>query len=840
MRKTLSLSILSLVVVAALALGVVGRGLPERSFPQTNGEIRLEGLEGPVEIYRDANGIPHIYAASSHDLFMAQGYIQAQDRFWQMDFWRHIGTGRLAEMFGKSQLDSDKFLRRMGWARIAEQELATLDPGARATLEAFAQGVNAYLAGRDSTRNPENVSLEYAVMKLTNSGYKIEPWTPVHSLVWAKAMAWDLRGNMDEEGDRATLLKTLSAAQVAELYPPYPGDHPVIVPQTAAALQDSTAHEALAYLEALPPELLDQGRALRARSEALNELLGPGGPGAGSNNWVISGKLTATGKPLLANDPHLGPQMPSIWYEIGLHCAPKSAACPMEVAGFAFSAAPGVVIGHNDRIAWGFTNVGPDVQDVYIEKINPANPNQYEVNGQWVDMQVRKETILVAGGDPVEIAIRSTRHGPILWEEEQGIEKTRQNSGVQLPDSYRLALRWTALEPSSTFPAIWKIDQAQNWEEFRAGAALFDVPAQNFVYADVDGNIGYQMPGKIPVRASGDGRTWVPGWTDDYEWSGYIPFEELPRAYNPPSGYIVTANNAVVGPEYPHLITTDWDYGYRAQRIVDLIEGAQGPIDASYLQKIQGDNRNLSTDFLLPLLNTVALEDARLQKARDLLNDWDGQQGMDSVQGAIYAAYLRHLLLNTFGDELPADLQPDGESRWFEVLRNMVGQPDSPWWDNVKTSPLETRDEIVRQSFADGIAELEKLQGKDPAHWNWSRLHAITFRNKTFGMSGIGPIEALFNRGPFPVAGGRNIVNSTGWKASISYETDWIPSMRMIVDLADLSRSLTINTTGQSGHAYHPHYSDMVDLWRNIEYHPMRWDSQQIQSQSEGRLRLLP
>ncbi|HEX9017887.1 MAG TPA: penicillin acylase family protein [Anaerolineaceae bacterium] len=852
MRRRIPLIVLTVVVLAAIALTAVGYSLPRRSFPQINGEIHLSGLDGPVDIYRDPLGIPHIYASTEHDLFFAQGYLHAQDRFWQMDFWRHIGAGRLSEMFGKSQLETDIFLRRMGWARVSQQELDHLDADSKSILVNYAAGVNAYLANHQG----DALSLEYAVLKLTNSHYTVEPWTPLNSLTWAKAMAWDLRGNMDEEADRTILLKTYTRQQVDELYPPYPNDHPVIVSQPAALLGPALAPQAAETRAAETRGAETRGAetsatlaspdtslglsAIHKDALALDALIGPAGAGIGSNNWVISGKLTTTGKPLLANDPHLGPQIPSIWYEIGLHCAPKSEKCPFEVTGFSFAGAPGVVIGHNDRIAWGFTNVGPDVQDVYIEKINPYNPNQYEVNGKWVDMTKVKEIVQVAGDKPVEITVRYTRHGPILWEDQKALDKYRLTAGVELPVEYRLALRWTALEESHTFPAMWRIDQAQNWDEFRQAASMFDVPAQNFVYADVDGNIGYQMPGKVPIRASGDGRYNVPGWTDQYEWTGYIPFDDLPRAFNPPEGFIATANNAVVAPTYKYLISTDWDAGFRAERITELIKSAPGPIDIAYIQKMQGDDLNLSAKAILSTLVAVKLNNAPLEQTREVLASWDDNQGMDSAQAALYEVFWKNLLANTFANKLPEDYKIDGGSRWYEVMRRLVSQPDSKWWDNPKTDAVETRDDIFRKSIADAVAELERLQGRNASKWNWGNLHTITFRNQTLGKSGIGPIEALFNRGPFRTAGGEGIINATGWDAAKGYEVNWVPSMRMIVDLADLNRSLTINTTGASGHAYNPHYIDLANMWRNIQYHPMRWDATDIRATAEGHLVLAP
>jgi penicillin G amidase len=739
-------------------------------------------------------------------------------------------------MFGKSQLKTDIFLRTLGWKRLVEREYEQMDAESRAILQSYAAGVNAYLAGRSGV----DVSLEYAVLGLMNSSYTIEPWTPVHSLTWAKAMAWDLRGNMDEEADRTRLLRRFSPEQIAQLYPPYAPDQPVIVTSPPPSGQHSTPQVQLA---ALPwDEIMVQAASVETRARAVDALIGPTGSGIGSNNWVISGRLTASGKPLLANDPHLGPQMPSIWYEVGLYCTPRTEACPYQVTGFSFAGAPGVVIGHNDRIAWGFTNVGPDVQDIYIERINPYAPDQYEVNGDWVDMEVIEETIQVAGEEPVKIRVRSTRHGPVLWDDQEQMDEFHVKAGIDLPFAYRLSIRWTALEDSSTFPAIWKINKARNWQEFREGARDFKVPAQNFVYADVDGNIGYQMPGMIPIRPQGaSGTIYIPGWTDEYEWQGYIPFEQLPSVYNPPEGFIVTANNAVVSPDYPYLITYDWDYGFRARRIREMITTAPAPMDIAYMQKMQADGLPPGMDFILPLLTRIETGDASQDQARAVLQGWDGQFDAASAAAALYAAFWKHLLLRTFADDLPEDLLPDGGSRWYMVMRGLVDQPDSPWWDDQATEPVEQRDDIARLALADAVTDLTKRQGSSPARWAWGDLHTITFKNQTLGKSGVAPIEALFNRGPFPTSGGESIVNATGWSVdSDSYAVDWVPSMRMIVDLSALENSLAVHTTGQSGHAFHPHYQDMVNLWRGVEYHPMRWLPDEIASSAKAHLMLKP
>jgi penicillin amidase len=834
--RRLLVAFLGVFLLGIILIAVAGFLAVRRSFPQVDGEIQIDGLHGPVEIYRDAYGVPHIYASTTADLFFAQGYVHAQDRFWQMDFWRHLSGGRLSEMFGESQVETDMFLRTLGWARVAEQEWEMADEYSREILQAYADGVNAYLAGRQGTA----LSLEYGILGLLSPDYQVEPWHPVHTLAWAKVMAWDLGDNMDSEIERALLLRDFSAEQMADLIPPYPQDTPAIVSGNGSPSSDLENQDAQSG-SLIPTAALPLLTRLVQKTERMDAVMGPRGTGIGSNSWVISGELTETGMPLLANDPHLGVQMPSIWYEVGLHCSPKNEACPYQVTGFSFAGAPGVIIGHNDRIAWGFTNVGPDVQDLYIEKINPNNPHQYEFNGEWVSMEIVEETIRVAGADPVPLEVRYTRHGPIISDTYGPLEDLDQESGLDLPQPYALALRWTALDPSSIFLAVLEINRAQNWDEFRRAAEKFQVPSQNMVYADVDGNIGYQMPGSIPVRENGDGTLPVPGWTGDYEWTGFIPFDELPSLFNPPEGYIVTANNAVVGPDYPYLISREWDYGDRARRIIEMIEQSPGPVGLEYVQQMQGDNKNLKAERLVPVLLEISLQDERLAEARALLEDWDYQNHMDSAAAALFEVFWRHLLAETYHDNLIEDLWPDGGGRWAAAMDRLVERPEAAWWDQQATEEQETRDDIFRRALERAVDELESAQGRDPQRWKWGNLHQVTFAHAALGgEASPGPIRALFNRGPFSVSGGSAIVNATGWNAAEGYQVTSLPSMRMIVDLGSLQNSLAIHTTGQSGHAYHPHYIDMARPWQQIEYHPMHWERQAVEAAAESYLRLIP
>jgi penicillin amidase len=811
------LVILLSILILLLLLGFI---TVRRSFPKEEGSISTPGLSDEVEIIRDSMGVPHIYAATEQDLFMAQGYIHAQDRFFQMDLWRHIGAGRLAEMFGESQVETDIFLRTMGWTHIAEEEIKTLDAKSLEILQAYTDGVNAYLAEHQGAE----LSLEYVLLSVLSPDYDPEPWEVSNTLTWAKVMAFDLSGNSSGWQDltRAKIYKQVGEEKAKDLFLEYPSKHPFIVPEPSSGetFLDLDAQMAVGQVDPNPTS-----------QPPINWI--QTGPMVGSNSWVISGDRTTTGSPLLANDPHLGIQMPSIWYEVGLHCQPISEVCRSNVTGFSFSGAPGVIIGHNSNIAWGFTNVGPDVLDLFIEKINPENPNQYEFKGEWRDMTLVDETIKVAGGEPINITVRHTHHGPIYSDIDDSFENLSETTDLEVPSLYAVSVRWTALEPSSIFEAILNMNLASDWASFRDALRDFNVPSQNMIYADVNGNIGYQTPGNIPIRASGDGLLPVPGWTGEYDWQGYIPFEELPTSFNPPQGFIVTANNAIVGAEYPYSISKTWDLGYRANRISELIQSHE-KISIQDIQAIQGDSFNAMGPVLIPILSTLAIEDQELNQYVSALESWDYQNNAGSRQAAIFNAFWRHLLLETFSDEIPDNI-PNSSSA-FLIIENLIDDPQNEWWDNIDTTDIETRDMIMIRALKDAIIELEDLLGKNDRDWQWGDLHTRTFRSNL----GIGPLALIFNRGPFPTDGSSSAVNNTSWIEANGYDIVVLPSMRMIVDLADLENSYTVHTTGQSGHAFHPHYIDMADLWGKNLLHPMLWDREQVEAAQGSTLKLTP
>ncbi len=875
-------------------LGTIGfRWIIHRPLPQLDGRIAISGLEGEVTVYRDKWGIPQIYATDPDDLFRAQGYVHAQDRFWEMDFRRHMTAGRLSELFGSDQVETDAFIRTLGWRRVAEQEWQVLAPETKRYLQDYAEGVNAYLADHEGSR----ASLEYAVLWTQNRGYKPEPWNPIDSLAWLKAMAWDLRTNMEDEIARSLAAETLPKERVDQLYPAYPYDrnppivrsgrvvdgkfvgqgggdggleppvntpallgsaHPAIGSRTVGGTPAPTRPEQGAHLPSHAGAALAQAAA---NLEALPDLLGDAGAGIGSNSWVVSGVRTTTGRPLLANDPHLAPTMPSVWYQAGLHCAKagrateggdsaKAArgACPFDVTGFTFSGVPGVIIGHNASIAWGFTNLGADVSDLYLERIRG---DQYEYKGKLEPVTRRKETIKVAGGADVTITIRSTRHGPIVSDalgDSETVENLRDvgkfapapGTSAERGNGYAVALGWTALDPSNTADAVLELDTARNWTQFRAAARSFAVPSQNLIYADTAGNIGYQAPGRIPVRAKGDGRWPVPGWTGDYEWKGFVPFDALPTVHNPVSGYIVTANNAVAPASYPYLLTNDWSYGYRSGRIEELIRDA-GTLDLQAMLHIQLDTSNRMAPVLVPRLLDLRV-DGWTAEGQRLLRGWDYTQPANSGAAAYYNAVWRNLLMRTFNDEIPDGIaRPDGSDRWFEVVRPLLDRPTDRWWDDVRTkNKRETRDDILRAALTDARNELTRLSGKDPAKWSWGRIHTLSLENQSLGQSGIGFIAGLFNRGPLRLGGGDSIVDATAWNAAEGYEVTAAPSMRMVVDLSDLDQSRWVNLTGASGHTTSPNYWDQSKLWADGATLAMLWRRDTIERGAEHTLTLAP
>lgn len=871
LARRIAVAVAALLVVVLGIVAVLAVTWVRRPFPTTDGEITLPGLTGKVSVLRDDRGIPQIYADSADDLFKAEGFVHAQDRFFEMDLRRHITAGRLSELVGEGGLETDRVIRTLGWRRVAEAELPTLKPETRRYLQAYADGVNAYI---DRQGDPAKMSLEYVVLGQKVKDYRVEDWTPADSLAWLKAMAWDLRGDYSAELMRARLAGSMSINQINELFPPY--DYEANKPILSGQDWSPTSSSATSANSAIPGGVAakaggpskrdlaaqtspDAERAYAVVQQALNAVpvtMGRG-DGIGSNSWVVGGSRTSTGKPLLANDPHLGVSIPGIWYQVGLHCRSVGSACPFDVAGYSFSGLPGVVIGHNQSIAWSMTNLGPDVSDFFLEQVRG---NTYLRDGKQVPLTMRTETIKIGGGGEQTITVRSTVHGPILSDAIEEVASAGERppvNGRPSAGSYEVALQWTGIEVSQTADAIFGLNTAQDFEQFRTAAKQFAVPSQNLLYADTDGNIGYQAPGRVPIRSrymEAPPGFWIrPGWVSSWDWQGYVPFESMPNTYNPPEGFIVAANQAVTESGSPFL-TTEWDYGYRSQRIRSLVE-KDTKITPAMMSQIQGDTRSQFAPTVVKALLKVDLgSDDFTKQAQDLLRGWDYTNPVgDSESGAAaayYNAVWANLLNLTFNDELPKDLRADGGDQWMSAMTVLLAKQGSPWWDDKRTPGVaEGQSEILRKALVEARLQLTKELGKDVADWQWGQLHQLTLTHQVMGGDDVpGIVAQLFNRGPMDMPGGSAIVNANGWNASVgldedsdkAFDVDWAPSMRMVVDLSNLDRSRWVNQTGNSGHTYSAHYDDQTEAWVKNELYDWPFSEKAVRDAGGDELTLVP
>ena len=814
----IGLIIIGILLVLLLVAAVSGSYAVKRPFPTTDGTITLPGLKEEVTIIRDEVGMPRIYAKNMKDLFYAQGYVTAQDRFWQMEWWRYQGQGRVSELVGEPGIEPDKFIRTAGWNRMAD---TTLDyyrkevPEFYDILESYSAGVNAYIGDK----SPAELSISHAILQTVNEPWEIEPWTPLNTVSWGVIMSFVLADDINRELAYAGLIDELGEEMTFDLRPPYPYDsRPVIAPTEQLASEFAQNSVPDGWETAVNWQNVNSSII----GQIPDNILGSP-PFIGSNNWVISGEHTNTGMPLLANDPHLAIQLPAIWYEIGLH------APGFDVVGFSFASVPGVIIGHNNNIAWGVTNTGADVQDLFIEKINPNNPNQYQWLGEWEDMEIIEEVIKVNGGDDIVLPVRVTRHGPII-------------SDVRDDAKDVLSMRWAAQEPSRVLQSAILLNQAENYDDFREALRFWDVPSQNFVYADVAGNIAYQMPGLTPIRKNGNGMIPVPGWNGEYEWEGWIPYEELPALLNPDQGYIVTANHAIVDEEYPNFIARDWADGDRGQRIVDMIEErlASGKITQADLAAIQFDSYALLADSYVPLLNNLNPADAQIREAIEIVSSWNRQERREETGPVIFELFLLKLYPAIVQDEIGQENVETLQRRNNIFMYQIANEPQSPWWDNVNTPEKETREDILRQALAEALAWLQENQSGDMASWQWGDLHQAPFISDPLGKSGVGLVESLVNRGPFPADGGNSLVNAMSWDLENPALVNRHPSMRMLVDMGDFEASQMVIPTGQSGHPGNPYYDDQAPLWLNGEYHPMLWSQEAVAAAAVDTLVLQP
>lgn len=757
---TLSILGILLVVIGSVLLYV--NAYINRSLAQIEGELHIEGLQSPVEVVRDENGVPHISAQNEHDLFVAQGYIQAQDRMFQMDMARRQASGKLSEVVGEAALEQDKYFRTLGLRRAAEESFETYSEDAKQVMEWFADGVNAYMQHAEETNSTRP---EFVMM-----GGAPESWTPIDSLTIGKYMAFDLGGHWERQAFNYHLLQSFPEEKALELFPSYPQGAPTVLTKNELDIEKSLSGAIIPH--------------------AFN----------GSNNWVVAGEKTRSGKPLLADDPHLGLATPSIWYQMHL-TSPK-----YNVSGVIFAGIPGIILGHNDQIAWGVTNTGPDVQQLYLERRNPSNSKEFLYEGEWNEAKVIQEPIQVKNSDTVPYEVVETRHGPII-----------SDFANEVGEGTAISLRWTALEATTELEAILDINRASNWNEFERGLEKFLVPAQNFVFASKDGTIAYKANGRIPIYETGE-QALLPleGWKRENEWKGYIPFDDLPKSINPQEGFIATANNKVVNESYPYHISNNWAQPYRYMRIKEVLHDSED-LTGQDMQKLQMDQMNLRAREFVPIfLEHLSQSDLTENEkhALSILNDWNYEDHVEQTAPLLFHKWMTSISDILYEEDLSEDMLSmfKGQGQTTDELIRRADQGDTPIWIQEKGGLSR----LLHDALSQSLTSLSEQFGNEMESWKWGDFHRVTFEHP---LSSIGFLKPFFNgEDPLPVGGSPVTVMA----ASYNRETGIVghgASWRFVLDAKDFTKASHIVGPGQAGHFRSDWYHDQRNHWVTGKYH---------------------
>jgi len=777
----------------SLVIVVLGGGYLwlRSSLPAYEG--RLAGpVKDEVRIVRDSLGLAAILAQNEADGLVALGFAMAQDRLWQMDMTRRAAQGRLSAVIGPKTIEADKLFLALSAVKGLDDYYAALPEEIKAGLTAFSAGVNLFI-------ERGKLPLEFRILS-----YRPQPWRPQDCLAVNLIFGWYLNLGWDIDLLAGAVADRLGPAAVKDFFPAWPDRAPRIVPSGGFLGQ--------------------AGPALLAASARVKELLGLN-LGFGSNSWVLSGAKTTTGRPILANDPHLGFGQPPVWWEATL------LAGDLAVSGAFAPGAPVALVGHTPHLAWGVTNVMIDDSDFYVERLNPNNPDEYEYQGAFEPVRKITRTIEVKGQAPVALTLRLTRHGVII-----------NDLAPPAPLGERvLAMRWVGQDELGAAEAFWGLARARNWAEFNQALSAFACPGQNFVYADVEGNIGWRAAARIPVRRGFDGLLPLEGRTGAQEWAGYLPFEQQPWLFNPAEGFIATANNKTIGPEYPHYISAYWAHPDRIRRIRQLIE-AKDRLSMEDVKKIQSDRRSLAAERIVPRIGQAlegqALSD-REAKALALLRAWDLNMDPDSAAAAVFETTYNRLFREAAADELGPLLEP-----WLReydqaaLALDKWLEEDSTVLDDRGTPQREGRQEIIRRAFKAALTDLDKALGSDVQAWRWGRLHRLTFKHPFHGQNGL--LDRLVDLGPYPAPGGLFTVNPFVYRIGGDFSVRSGASMRQIIDLGQMDNSLRVITTGQSGHFLSPHYGDQVRLWLAGQHHPVSLDGKIILERGQRVLTLVP
>ncbi|MGD8521167.1 MAG: penicillin acylase family protein [Desulfobacterales bacterium] len=761
------------------------------TLPDYDGEITVPGLKAPVEIIRDSYGMPHIYAQADKDAYFAVGFCMAQDRLFHIDMARRLIKGRLAEIIGKDLVSVDRFFRTITAGKSFEDIAAEYPPQTLAAVKAYAAGVNYFLEHR---KGP--LPIEFTIL-----GYEPDPWQPSDSVAVHYFMAWDLNSALSIELLHDAVIDKVGPEMAEDIFSAYPEDYPTIIPAELAALDFLQAH-ALA-----------------------REVFGTEGGGA-SNSWVVAGKKSTTGMPILANDPHLGHGAPGIWYEA--HLVTPS----MNVSGSILPGVPLVVIGANEHTAWGMTNVMADDADFYIEKINPANSDQYEFMGRWEDMKIKEEIIKVKGGDDVKFNVRLTRHGPI-------IDDVKKFEG---PKGTAVSMRWTAYEMLTVIP-FYYLNTAKSIDDIERAVEHFKCPGQNWVYADDQGNIGHWAAVGLPIRDGFNGAVPVPGWDGKHEWQGYVPTREQPHLRNPARGWIATANNKLVGDDYPYPISHYYTMPDRFVRIQEMLTAKQ-KLDTQDFVRMQTDFYVVLAKEWVPIMLkalSAKVQSETEKEALATLKGWDFVAGSEDIAPAVFHATVNEMVKNVFKKRLGDDLYEQyikNKDLTFNAFRNLIAQGESPWFDDPDTARVEGLNDIIAKSFSEAIAYLNEKMGSKVDDWQWGKLHTLTLYHR-FGKTS--PLMGFFmNIGPFPMGGSIATVNPQPYKLASPWEGYHGASLRYIIDFADRKNSRRVIPAGISGNFMSPHYDDQAELWRAGKYRPFVLDRKSVEEDARYTLKMVP
>lgn len=774
------------------------RYLVTKSFTENNGELVVSGLHNSVKIYRDEFGVPHIFASDEYDLFFSQGYTHAQDRLWQMDLSRRAGEGRLSEIFGPSTIKFDKMLKTVGFKRIALQLLQQINPKSKEILGAYSDGVNAFIRAHKG-----KFPIEFDMLN-----YEPEEWTPIHSLMISRLMAWELNISWHVDVALGELVAKLGEQKASEVFPTYPENGPVIV-------------------AGLTNQHLSPLRNFVSVHNQFKQFFGTNGTHIGSNSWVVAPQKSASGRAIIANDPHLGLSQPAKWYEIHLHGG------IVNVAGVSLPGTPLVVIGHNQNVAWGLTNVMADDADFYFEKTDSLGGDTYLYKGEWKEIEIIPDTVWVKDSTEIPFTIRRTHHGPAI-NEIYPLEN--------ISSSNFITMKWTGFEMSDELYALYLVNTSKDWQSFLNGVKEFTVPGQNFVYADIHGNIGYHPGVRLPKRVNNNPTLPFIGWTGENDWLGFIPFEQLPSLFNPPEGFIATANNKTTNSINYHIANL-WEPPSRIQRIREVLQ-SKTLFEVSDFKQLQNDHFSFFakdiTPYIISAYKTLPENDPAIETAINYFNNWNFVMSKDDVPTTIFEVFFNHLLQNIYQDEMGDELFNQYiflANMPYRVTVSMLGDTSSTWFDDTTTPNIETRDDIIRKSMAETLKELSGKFGNEMKEWRWGRLHTLTFKHP-FG--DIKVLQSIFNIGPIEVGGSGTTVNNGEYHFTEPYEMTLGPSMRSIVDFSNINGALSVIPSGQSGQPLHKHYSDQMPLWKNGEYHTVPINEEEVIKISQNILYLTP